>query len=192
MLSRKKLTQSQFISYAGVLSALAIVLIFIELPYPLVPYLKLDMSEVVILIAVAINFWLAVIVAVVKASLTFLIKPGAVMIGHVAMLIGSLSIAVGYRVSSKYLSKVPSLIIASLLFCLVMGASNYFFIDPFYMGLSYSEVAAQQYALPFGSDLSTHGYLTYSIVTYLPFNMAKMAIVSTAFYFLSNRLEKEQ
>ncbi|WOO87976.1 ECF transporter S component [Mollicutes bacterium LVI A0039] len=192
MLGKKKLTQAQFISYAGVLSALSIVLIFIEVPYPLVPYLKLDFSEVVTLIAVSLNFGLAIVVALVKASLTFLIKPGAIMIGHVAMLVGSLSLIVGYSVASKKFSKIVSLIFASIVFCVVMGTSNYFFIDPFYMGTSYQELATSTFALPFGSDSSNHSYLMYNIVTYLPFNMAKMAVVSTAFYFISNRLEKEQ
>lgn len=183
MLKQKKLTQAQFIAYAGVLSALAIVLIFVEIPYPLSEYLKLDFSEVVTLIAVSINFWLAVVVGVVKALITFLIKPGAPFIGHVAMLVGSLSIAITYYLTYKKLGRVATLVITSIVFCIVMALNNFFFMDPFYAGVSFSEMMSAQGG--FG------GYLAYNIATYLPFNIMKMILVSVVFYFLQGRLNKE-
>ncbi len=184
MLSKKKLTQSQFIAYAGVLSALAIVLIFIEIPYPFIPYLKLDFSEVITLIAVAINFWLAIVVAIIKAWLTFLVKPGAQFIGHLSMFIGSLTVAIGYYAASKKFSKGKSLIIMSIAFCLVQNTVNFFIVDPFYLGMSFSDTVAAS-----GGFI---GYLSYNLITYLPFNIMKIGLVSIVFYFLSNRLEKEQ
>lgn len=182
MLKQRKLTQAQFIAYAGVLSALAIVLIFVEIPYPLSAYLKLDFSEVITLIAVSINFWLAIAIAIVKALITFLLKPGAPFIGHVAMLVGSVSIALTYYLSHKKLGVISSLIITSIVFCITMGLSNFFFIDPFYAGVSFTEMMASQGG--FG------GYITYNLVTYLPFNIMKMILVSIVFYFLQGRLNK--
>ncbi len=184
MLGKKKLTQAQFIAYAGVLSALAIVLIFVEIPYPLIPYLKLDFSEVITLIAVAMNFWLAIVVAVIKAWLTFLVKPGAQFIGHFSMFVGSITVAVTYFLASKKFSKITSLVIMSAVFAIVMNATNFFIVDPFYMGSTFSETMSASGG--FGP------YLQYNLITYLPFNIAKMVLVSIVFYFLSNRLDKEQ
>lgn len=184
MLSKKKFTQAQFIAYAGVLSALAIVLIIIEIPYPPIPYLKLDFSEVITLLAVMMNFWLAIVVAFIKAWLTFLVKPGAQFIGHMSMFVGSLTIAISYYFASKKFNKVTSLVIMSLIFCLVMNSFNYFISDPVYSKMSFSEMVAAS-----GGAVA---YLKYNLITYLPFNIAKMALVSIVFYFVSNRLEKEQ
>lgn len=184
MLSKKKFTQAQFIAYAGVLSALAIVLIFIEIPYPPIPYLKLDFSEVITLIAVVMNIWLALAIAFIKAWLTFLIKPGSLFIGHLSMFIGSLSVALPYYFASKKFSKVKSLVIMSVAFCIIMNTFNYFVSDPVYAKISFSEMVSQ--AGGYGA------YLKYNLITYLPFNIAKMTLVSIVFYFLSNRLDKEQ
>ncbi len=184
MLSKKKFTQAQFIAYAGVLSALAIVLIFIEIPYPPIPYLKLDFSEVITLLAVMMNFWLAIVVALIKALLTFLIKPGAQFVGHLSMFIGSLSVAISYFLASKKFGKLKSLIIMSIVFCFVQNAVNFFFVDPIYLDMSFTDTVAAS-----GGFV---GYLKYNLITYLPFNIAKMVLVSIVFYFLSNRLEKEQ
>lgn len=184
MLSKKKFTQAQFIAYAGVLSALAIVLIFVEIPYPFIPYLKLDFSEVITLIAVVMNFWLAIVVAIIKAWLTFLVKPNAQFIGHLSMFIGSLTVAISYFLASKKFSKGKSLIIMSVVFCIVMNTVNFFIVDPFYLDMKFGETVAASGGLV--------AYLKYNLITYLPFNMMKIALVSVVFYFLSNRLDKEQ
>lgn len=202
MLSKKKLTQSQFIAYAGVLSAIAILLLFIEVPYPLVPWLKMDFSEVVVLLAAVINFWLAIIVLTVKAWLSLLIKPNADFIGHLAMFLGSITIVVPYYLCSKKLSKVQSLVIAVVVFAVAMTALNFFYITPAYLDSSFSEMVGQSQPLMFGTEkMRANGkfwlninvpYITYIVAMYLPFNIMKGSIVSVIFYFLSNRLDKEQ
>ncbi|WOO89788.1 ECF transporter S component [Mollicutes bacterium LVI A0078] len=202
MLNKKKLTQAQFIAYAGVLSALAIVLVIIEIPYPLVPWLKIDLSEVIVLIAAVINIWLAIIVATVKAWLTFLVKPDANFIGHLAMWLGSFSILIPYYFAAKKLPKVTSLVIATLAFSVFMTFLNYVYVTPAYMGTTVSEMAGMSQQLTFGTQKMLDAgkawldvevsYLTYIVAMYLPFNLMKGAIVSVAFYFVSNRLNKEK
>ncbi len=202
MLNKKKLTQAQFIAYAGVLSALAIVLVIIEIPYPLVPWLKIDLSEVIVLIAVVINIWLAIIVATVKAWLTFLVKIDANFIGHLAMWLGSLSILIPYYFASKKFPKVISLVITTLVFSVFMTFLNYVYVTPAYMGTTVSEMAGMSQQLTFGTQKMLDAgkawldvevsYLTYIVAMYLPFNLMKGTIVSVAFYFISNRLNKEK
>ncbi len=190
MLNKKKFTQAQFISYAGILSALAIVLLYLEIPYPFADYLKLDLSEVIILIAATMNIWLAITVAIVKVILGFLLPPTSTFIGYVAMLIGSLTIIISYCSCSKVMSKIPSLVVTSLIFSIVMVLCNYTFVTPFYFGVSFADAISQTYSLPIkeGSEFS---FLMYNIVLYLPFNLIKMGVVSTVFYFVSNRLSKD-
>lgn len=202
MLNKKKLTQAQFIAYAGVLSALAIVLVIIEIPYPLVPWLKIDLSEVIVLIAAMINIWLAIIVATVKAWLTFLVKVDANFIGHLAMWLGSFSILIPYYFAAKKFPKVASLVIATLVFSVFMTFLNYVYVTPAYMGTTVSEMAGMSQQLTFGTQKMLDAgkawldvevsYLTYIVAMYLPFNLMKGAIVSVAFYFVSNRLNKEK
>ncbi len=201
MLSKKKMNQSQFIAYAGILSALAMVLALIEIPYPLVPWLKIDLSEVIVLIAAVLNIWLAIIVATVKAWLTFLVKPDANFIGHLAMWLGSFSILIPYYFASKKMSKVNALIFASVVFALLMTLLNYVYVTPAYLGLTFGDMVGVQQQLVFGTQkMMDQGkfflnvevsYLTYVIAMYLPFNFLKSILVSVVFYFVSNRLEKE-
>lgn len=202
MLSKKKLTQSQFIAYAGVLSAIAIILQFVELPYPLVPWLKIDLSEVIVLIAAVINIWLAIIVLTVKAWLSLLINPSADFIGHLAMFLGSITLVVPYYFCSKKIGKIPSLVIAVLVFTVAMTALNYVYITPAYLDSSFSEMAGVTQQLEFGTQKMmeqgkfwldvTVSYPVYIAAMYFPFNLLKGAIVSVIFYFLAKRLDKEQ
>lgn len=202
MLSKKKLSQSQFIAYAGVLSALAIVLVLIEIPYPLVPWLKIDFSEVIILIAVVINIWLAIIIATVKAWLTFLVNPNANFIGHLAMWLGSFSILIPYYFASKKMPKITSLVIATLVFTVFMTFLNYVYVTPAYMQTTVSEMSGMSQQLIFATQKMQDAgkawldvevsYLTYILAMYIPFNLMKGTIVSVIFYFVSERLSKEK
>lgn len=202
MLSKKKLTQAQFISYAGILSAVAIVLVLIEIPYPLVPWLKMDLSEVIILIAALMNIWLAIVIALLKASLTMLIKPNAEIIGHIAMFIASLAIVLPFYFSNTKLSKAKSLVIATFAFAIIMTALNYFWITPAYLQTSFSAMASTTQQLTLGTTKMLEngnpiidveiGYFGYIVAMYMPFNLMKGTIVSLAFYYVSNRISKEK
>ncbi len=202
MLSKKKLTQAQFIAYAGVLSALAIILVIVEIPYPLVPWLKIDLSEVIVLLAAVINFWLAIVVLSIKAWLTLLVKPGAEFIGHFAMFMGSLAIMLPYYFSSKKMSRAKALVVATIVFAVAMTALNYVYVTPAYMQSSFSDMAGTSQQLILGTQkMIDNGnplvdinisYFGYIVAMYLPFNLMKGALVSVVFYFLAGRLEKEQ
>ncbi len=202
MLKKKKLTQSQLISYGGVLSALAIVLVIIEIPYPLVPWLKIEFSEVIVLIAAVLNIWLAIIVATVKAWLTFIIRPDSNFTGHLAMWLGSLSLVIPFYFATKKVSVVKSLVISTLIFTVFMTFLNYVYITPAYLDTSFSQMVGVEQQLVLGTQKmldngqffinATVSYLTYILVMYIPFNLMKGTLVSIIFYFVYNRLSKEK
>lgn len=189
MLKKRKLTQQQFIAYAGVFSAIAIVLLYLDVPYPFANWLKLDFSEVIVLLAGSINIFLGIAVALIKAFLGLILPPTAAPIGYVSMAIGSLTLVLVYYFAHKKLSKGISLVLASAAFCFAMFISNYFFINPFYMGMSLSEMQAATYSIPF-ADGDGFSYMIYNLALYLPFNIMKMLVVSVAFYFIEGRLNR--
>ncbi|MFV0246932.1 MAG: hypothetical protein ACK5HS_03260, partial [Mycoplasmatales bacterium] len=64
MFNKKKYSSIEIITFSGILSAIGIIVNYIEIPYPLVPWLKIDLSEIVVLIATLLNIWVAVIVSI--------------------------------------------------------------------------------------------------------------------------------
>ncbi|MGL4952293.1 MAG: ECF transporter S component, partial [Culicoidibacterales bacterium] len=62
------------ITFIGIFAALAVVLSLIAIPYPLVPFLKFDLSEIVVLVAVStVGLTPAIFIALLSALLNFLI-----------------------------------------------------------------------------------------------------------------------
>ncbi|MFV0246457.1 MAG: ECF transporter S component [Mycoplasmatales bacterium] len=178
MFNKKKYSSIEIITFSGILSAIGIIVNYIEIPYPLVPWLKIDLSEIVVLIATLLNIWVAVIVSIVKGLLLLLLKP-ALPIGNFVLIFGSLTICISYYFLSKKFNKMTSLILMSIIFTVVMVVSNYFIITPIYSGMTFAEAVVQP------------NYLKGILLIYVPFNLFKIILVSIGFYFISNRLEKE-
>lgn len=198
-MKKRKMSQAKFIAYAGVLSALAIVLVKMEIPYILVPWLKFDLSEVIILIASLINIWLAIIIATIKAWLPFLFDANSIFIAQFALWMGSIAIVIPFYFLNKKYSTLVSLTIATIVFTVVMTALNYFFITPVYLGTTFSQLSTTSQQLTLGTQkMIDNGnplidvnvsYLQYIIAMYVPFNLVKGTMVSAAFAFVSKRIK---
>lgn len=186
------LSTNQKITYVAVLSALGFILNFIEIPYPLVPYLKFDISEVVILVASLISLPAALIVAFMKALLLFLFK-GSELIGLSALLLGSVTIATSYSILRPKFVKtaelnvkgeVKTLILTSLIFTFVMLVANFFFVTPMYSNMSVSEMIA--------SSGSLGAYAFYIFNTYFLFNLIKSFLISVIYILLLKGLNRNE
>ncbi len=173
---KKQFNSIQIITYTAMLGALAFIINLIEIPY-IIPYLKFDFSDVIVLIAVSLSLSIGIYVAILKGILLFLFKGGSIA-GMVSAIMGSLTIAISYYYLSKKLNKIMSLIISAILFTLIMVSFNFFIIDPLYMGMSFTEAAGQD------------NYLTRILLTYVPFNIIKSSIIIFIYYYVSNILEK--
>lgn len=161
----------------GVLSALGIVLNFIQIPYLLVPYLKFDLSEIVVLIGMMFSFTVGIGVVFSKAIIFSLLNP-IDPIGNLAMMIGSTIIALSFYVLHKKLKikSIKTLIAVTIIFTILMTVLNFFFITPAYMGQSFEQMQ------------KTDNYLAIIIFTYVPFNIFKMLIISFVFNIINKKV----
>lgn len=182
MFKPKKLTRNQVLVYSGVLSALAFIVNLVELPFFMAPWLKIELSEVIVLLAASINILVAINVSILKALLTFITTGGGNVIGYAVLTISSLLLVLTYYNVKKVTSKINALLITSIIFTVVMVVANYFYITPLYMGMSFAELSA--------NGIEGQSYFMYIVTIYVAFNILKMALVSACFYALSNALEK--
>lgn len=183
----------------AVLIALGAILMSIEIPYPPVPFLKFDLSELVILMTVEIFGLLpAVLVAAFKSLIHVMIFgiTTPMSIGTITAFIASVTIAILYVLTKKYLKgdrlgiKALQFIIIITGFSAVLTICNYFFITPIYFGgLWFTDVkywatlSSFIPGLPF--DL---GYGAAIAFVYIPFNSLKGVLVLSIYEIIAPRL----
>ncbi len=173
--------------YIAILAVIGSILNLIEIPY-IIPYLKLDISEVITLIAAYISLPIAIGVAIIKAFIMSITGTSSGFIGEFTLLVGSFTIIVFFTLlKNKF--KLPlafNLLITSIIFTLIMTSLNYFIITPFYFNTSFSDLVGTTQQV----GANTYSYFMYTIIVYVPFNLLKMLIDSTIFYFISKKLKK--
>lgn len=183
--------KTQVISIAAVLTAFAIVLTFVAIPYPFVPWLEYDLSELIILFGVTmISIPGALMVAIVK----FIIQlfTGSVSpynIGEITALVASLTFLFSFAATKK-LNTVVRLIIVSLVFTVVMLIFNFFIATPVYFGGTFNYRELYDYGIElsvFGIDFKIDdfsSYLKLIIVMYAPFNLMKAFTISLIYILI--------
>ncbi|MGL5914842.1 MAG: ECF transporter S component, partial [Culicoidibacterales bacterium] len=184
------------ITFIGIFAALAVVLSLIAIPYPLVPFLKFDLSEIVVLVAVStVGLTPAIFIALLSALLNFLIlgPVGPFGIGQVALFLSGVTIAASYALfRQKFkLSALVSMVITSIFFTIVITTLNYFWITPIYFGMNFTTALESISLVQFGLSDTTvflNPYLTATLLVYIPFNLLKMFFVSFAFISVKRTL----
>lgn len=178
----------------GVFIALGAILMLIEIPYPIVPFLKFDLSELIVLLTVEI-FGLvpAIIVAAAKSLVNIMLGMSAtpMHIGSITAFIASSTIACLYFVAKRsFNNKLLRFLIVIPGFTAVLTICNYLFITPIYFGeLSFMDVrdwvTLEQFipGLPFNL-----GYGAAILFTYIPFNTLKGILVLGVYELISPRL----
>lgn len=193
---------------AAVLGALGMILNLIEIPYPLAPWLNLDLSEIVVLVAVSmLGLESAIFVCVCKffVSIAFKGPVGPIAIGQITAFIASLSIAFGYYGCSKiihtkhhWLDYIITMLFTMLIFAFVMFVLNYLFVTPTYLMNKptwYSElpfaVDVQAFNQQYGVSLQVPKFLQFLspygqaiFIIYFPFNFIKGMICASVYYFI--------
>lgn len=199
---------------ASILAAMGMILNILEIPYPIAPWMNLDLSEVVVLIAVSmLGMKYAVFVCVCKFFVSILFKGpvGPIAIGQITALIASISIALTYygttkiiKTKYKLLDFILQMFITTLVFAIVMFVINYLFVTPTYLvnkpiwytQLPYS-VDITGFNSQFGGNLSTPDFLHFIspygqaiFIIYFPFNFIKGCLTGVIYYFIKP-LEKK-
>lgn len=177
----------------AVLSAIGVVLmVLIEIPYFLAPWLKIEVSDIVVLIALAIyGFKGGLTVGIIKtlADLLFTGMSGPYAIGQITALSASLSYVMLVhllKLNIKEDSKLKILIKCGIILISVssiMTIANYLFITPIYTGEFFWFQVEDYSAL--GYDGS---YIMAIIITYLPFNLIKGSLILTVYYLIAPRV----
>lgn len=208
-----KNTKTKEIVLIGVLTALGVILNLIEIPYPLAPWLNLDLSEIVVLAAVSIiGIKGAIIVSLAKFLVSIIIKGpvGPLAIGQITALIASLTIAITFylidrhlNLDNKKLKYLVTMLGTVLVFASVMFIINYLFVTPTYLmqkptwytNMPFS-LSIDSFNQQYGSNFSIPEWLGFLspyaqaiFIIYFPFNFLK-GIVISCIYSLVRPLEK--
>ena len=206
-------TKTQKMVLAAMLAALGMILNLIEIPYPFAPWLNLDLSEIVVLVAIStLGFIPALFVCICKFVVSILFKGpvGPMAIGQIAALIASLSICVTYSLLARKIDPEKNLknyfldmVLTMLVFAFIMFVINYFFVTPTYLmqkptwytNLPFA-VDIQAFNQQYGSNISIPKFLSFLspygqaiFIIYFPFNFIK-GIITGIVYYLVRPVEK--
>lgn len=159
---------TQKMVFTAILSVLAYVLNMIEIPW-FTPYLRIDLSEVIVLIAVMIlGLRYALAISFIKVIL-FAVSGsnGSEIVGLTMLLLTSVFLACFFYLFKEKLKLniYISLIITSILFAVTFTVLNFYIFTPLYSGLSFAE-------------MNKPGYFWSIVSVYFPFNLFKMTLIS--------------
>ena len=184
------------ITTIGILGALgAVLMVFAQIPYPPVPFLKIEFSDVVVLLAFVLFGWKeAAFVGLLKAVVNAMVMGpvGPIAIGQISAFIASMSyvggmyLAMHLKITSRHLLTA---ILTIALVVIVMVTVNFFFVTPIYFG-SWTYLGVQSWLGPsqFGLNGSASYFVTILMV-YVPFNLIKGIAVMSAFFIVSRAVQ---
>jgi len=187
----------------GVLSALASVLMLIEIPYPPFPFLKFDISDLpTLLVAQAFGIVPAIITSIVTSLISFMVRGANTPygIGLITAALSSSALAVLYVVVSKRIklngigSRLAHHGIILAAYSLFMTICNFLFITPIFAGgLWFTDVwhwlDMNAMAGWLGLEIPFNvNYTAMIAVIYIPFNLLKGLMVLALYQAISPRL----
>lgn len=173
----------------GIMSALGAILMLIEIPYPLVPFLMIDLSDVVVLVIFAFYGWKeAATVGLLKAIIHALTKGavGPIFIGQITAFIASMSYVLGMYISANKLNlnRLLSAVVAVVVVTIILTAANYLFITPIWFGET-TFLDIRDWVTPGTFELDVEGgYLLTILIVYVPFNLLKGAIITSVYFMV--------
>ena len=200
------------ITTLAMLSAIGFVLMsFAQFPNPLAPWLKIEVSELVTIIAYALyGLPGGLIVALVKTLLNLIVHgPSGLGIGDITAFIASCVFLLGLFIASHVLKwfkkglkyRVLSYVVIGLLVTVIMTSLNAIVITPSYLTVygpnahfsTCFEEGAIQNVVEYitktsDSNVNTWKYIWVITYIYAPFNLMKAAICCLLYELLFNRL----
>jgi riboflavin transporter FmnP len=206
--------------YVVSLAAVSIVLSLIEIPwFPPFSFLKIDFSEVAILVALLVLGNKETIMVVLLRTLARRLFRGfepADLVGEAMAMFASFSIIFAFNIAKKVLrDKSKPLIIEvainhkkvmlkdfivytafiSIILSIVLTTVNFFFATPLFLTLppiALSESGRVHFwAFTFIEDsfYTFNSYLTFVLTAYIPFNLVKGSVVTIVFLMLKPKIK---
>lgn len=205
--------------YIVSLAAVSIVLALVEIPWPFASFLKLDFSEIAILVALLVlgtkETMMVVVVRTIARRLFRGFDPGD-LVGEMLAMFASFSIILAYNVSRKVLrikekpllyevsvnnnhvsakELIVTTVMITVFLSVILFAVNFFIATPLYYTLppysiSYSgQIHFTVFSFIPDSPFTYGSFFWSSFVLYMPFNLVKGLLVSLIFMVLKPRMK---
>lgn len=171
------------ITYIAMMAALATVLSFIQIPYPVAPYMKFDPNDIIILISVVYLGWKSTSLVVFLRSFIRYFNGRGTIFGEIAAFCSSMIFMSTYALIRKlFNSKIKSNVLKYTISCcsalVVATASlmllNYVFITPSNMRQTFTT----GWQLMDQMHMNKATYFTTFIVPVMTFNLIKWSVIS--------------
>ncbi len=183
----------KWLAKAGILSAVAIALMYLEFPLPLMPaFLKFDFSEVPVLLAAFSMGPLSAIAVELVKNLAHLPVTMTGGVGELAnFLVGACFVGTAGWVYRLYKTRKGAL--AAMGFgtlALIAGGVviNYFITLPFYIQVMEFPLGAIIGEVEKAGNMIVDGMFTLLLYVFVPFNLFKGVVISLVVYLLYKRL----
>lgn len=181
--SRRSSVRTRTMTRVGMLSVIAFVLMYFQLPLTFVapPFIKLDVSELPVLLgAFTMGPLAGIIIAFFKNILAIVFKGTTTgYVGELSNFILSASFAVVssaiYRRNKTYRNAILGLSVGTIAFTIVSMISNYYVIFPLYAHFMPMEAIIDMGSMVTPKIKDLYSMMIYSI---LPFNLIKGFTVS--------------
>ncbi len=219
----KKNWQVKDMLYIVTLAAISIVLGLIEIPWPFippplagVPFLKLDFSEIAILVSLILigadNTFLVIILRTVSRRLIMGMDP-AEWVGELLAVTASLVLVSGYKILMKIIKKdekpilynkeeidlsvslkevILGMTISTILLMTVLLLVNFAVTTPLYLSLYKMDETSTVMGIINGDSVLFAGikeYIIFSLLSFLPFNLVKGLLISGIFFGIKPHLK---
>ncbi|MGL4980939.1 MAG: ECF transporter S component, partial [Fusobacteriaceae bacterium] len=163
------------IAMIGVLGALAFILMMIEIPFPIAPWLKFDFSDLVVLFGGLVGGYLVSVgITIIKLVLNIMIKGTQTAgIGEITSFLATMSYVLPVIYIYKRKKKIVlGLFIGTFSLTILLIMLNYLYVTPFY---------ARLYKMDYILEMINKGddsYLKYIFYYYGLFNIIKGSTLS--------------
>ena len=189
-----KVSRTRKITAAAIFTALAVVLMYLEIPLPLMPpFLKFDFSEVPVLVgSFALGPVYGIVIELLK-NLIHLPVTGTMGIGEVSNFItGSIYVFTAGMVYQRLRTRkgaVMGMLSATLLLALVAAPFNYFVTLPLYGSvLNFSTEAIVGMSAKMNPAITSKETLI--VLAFVPFNLFKGIVVALITFFIYKPISK--
>ena len=193
-MSQEKVSRTRKITAAAIFTALAVVLMYLEIPLPLMPpFLKFDFSEVPVLVgSFALGPVYGIVIELLK-NLIHLPVTGTMGIGEVSNFItGSIYVFTAGMVYQKMRTRkgaVIGMLSATFLLALVAAPFNYFVTLPLYGSvLNFSTEAIVGMSAKMNPAITSKETLIF--LAFVPFNLFKGLVVALITFFIYKPISK--
>ena len=187
----------------ALLSAIGVILMsYLQIPYPIAPFLKIEFSDFVVIFAFLLfGFKESLIVAIVKTGCDLLIRGPEVggvypFVAHLTALIASLSYVFALWIVSKIIKsdkighKIAKYSLAVLIVSVIMTFANYTILTPLFLGeISFFGIGLSEGVMGAITNIAgINNFFLAIVFIYLPFNLLKGVCISVIAVLIGDTL----